>query len=426
MGGEGKLVRIKKEVDTNMEMANVASAFDGQAIVFENPKGYDIPVVMNVCSSRDLVANALGTKKELLLKAMINAIDNPKAPETISNGACQEVAMDKVDLDSLPILRYMPQDGGRYFPSALSIIMDPEYGRNMCYHRLMQLDKTRFSARIIPGRGTDTALKKAGGELDIAIVVGNAANVMLAAATSIGKDKDELAMANAMEATPLVKCKTVDIEVPADSEIIMEGRILSEMAGEGPFLDLTETYDIVRQQPVIEIKKITHRKNPYMQALLPGKGEHKILMGMPREPTMFQEVSKVCDCKNVVISPGGCSWLHGIVQINKKDKDDGKKAIEAAFKGHSSMKHCIVVDSDIDIYDPYDMEWAIATRMQADKDAVIMPRQKGSSLDPSCSEEGNAYFTAKAGIDATIPPEIKRKDFRKVKYGEVRKEDYLR
>ena len=207
-----------------------------------------------------------------------------------------------------------------------------------------------------------------------------------------------------LEKTDLVKCKTVDLEVPADCEFVLEGRITKEKATEGPFLDLTGVVDRVRQQPVVEIKCITHRKNPIYQTILAGKNEHKFLMGMPKEPTIYNEVNKVCQCKDVYITPGGCSWLHAVVQIKKQNADDGKKAIAAAFEGHKSLKHCVVVDEDINIYDPHDVEWAIATRFQADKNTVILSNQPGSSLDPSGDlTEGKKATTAKAGLDATVP-----------------------
>jgi UbiD family decarboxylase len=290
----------------------------------------------------------------------------------------------------------------------------------------MLLDKNHFAARIVENRGTDTILKKTSGELDIAICIGNSVPVLLAAATTLLHGVDELGMANALEETKLVKCKTIDLEVPAESEFILEGKIINKKVSEGPFLDITETYDRVREQPVIEIKKITHRKNAFFHALIAGKGEHKLLMGMPKEPTIFNEVNKVCKCKNVLITPGGTSWLHAIVQIEKQNEDDGKKAIEAAFRGHGSLKHCIVVDDDIDIYDANEVEWAIATRFQADKNVIVLRDQPGSSLDPSAHQEpGKKALTAKAGIDATIPLGKGDKSFKKEKYEKVDLKKYL-
>jgi UbiD family decarboxylase len=290
----------------------------------------------------------------------------------------------------------------------------------------MLLDKNHFGVRIVEQRGTYTTLKNAGGELDIAICIGNSTAVLLAAATSMPKGVDELGMTNALETTELVKCKTVDLEVPREAEFVLEGRITKEQTAEGPFLDLTGTIDKVRQQPIIEIKRITHRQNPIYQTILAGRNEHKFLMGMPKEPTIFNEVNKVCQCKDVYITPGGCSWLHAVVQIRKQNPDDGKKAIAAAFEGHKSLKHCIVVDEDINIYDPHDVEWAIATRFQADKNTVILSNQPGSSLDPSGDlSEGKKATTSKAGLDATIPASATGKGFTKEQYRKVDLKKFL-
>ena len=145
--------------------------------------------------------------------------------------------------------------------------------------------------------------------------------------------------------------------------------------------------------------------------LLPGGLEHKILMGMPREPTIYQEVSKVCEVQDVLVTPGGTSWLHGAVSIRKKTPEDGKNAIHAAFLGHKSMKHVFIVDDDIDIHDPNQIEWAMATRFQGDRDLVILPKQKGSSLDPSSNLETRE--TTKIGFDLTIPSDRDPIQFKK-------------
>ncbi len=421
-----ELIKIKKEVSTKYEMANILASLDTRPILFENVKGHNMKVAGNLNSSRDLVAEALNTKKEDLLKLMANAINKPKTPQIVKSAPCQQIIEHDVDLDRLPIMTYLPIDGGPYIPSAIIIVKDPDLGRNVCFHRLMKIGKNKLTTRVIEKRGTWTAMQKSD-ELEIAIAIGNSTAVQLAAATSIAPDKDEFSIANALEKTELVKCKTIDLEVPKDSEIILEGIIKkNETAKEGPFLDLTGTPDYIRDQPVIEIKCITSRKDPIFQTLLPGLMEHKILMGMPREPTIYNEVNKVCDCRNAYITPGGNSWLHAVVKIKKKNKDDGKKAIDAAFRGHTSMKHCIIVDEDIDIYDPDSVEWALATRVQADKDIILMPDQPSSSLDPTATQvKGEKAKTCKAGIDATIPFEKDTKKFKRIDYKEIDLKKYL-
>lgn len=424
---EGSLVKIVKEASVEYEVASILAALDGTPVYFKKIKESKIPVVGNIVSSRDLVAKALRIRKEEIISRLNWAMRNLKEPEVLDSGPCQEVEEVNVNLGILPVLKHMPRDRGRYVTSAVCILKDPETGiRNSSFHRLLLLDERRFVARIVEGRGTDTILKRSGGEAYVAICIGAPIQVLISAATPLPHGVDELSMANALYPTPLVKCKTIDIEVPAETEIVLEGKITREKAPEGPFLDITETYDIEREQPIIEVKRITHRRNPIYQALLPGRNEHKILMGMPIESVIYSEVNKVCRCINVLITPGGCSWLHAVIQIEKKHNDDPKKAIETAFKTHKSLKHCIVVDEDVDIYDPNEVEWAIATRVQADKDIYIYTNQRGSSLDPSAKHiPGEKPITAKAGIDATIPIEGKSEKFRKQKYKSINLLEYI-
>jgi len=268
----------------------------------------------------------------------------------------------------------------------------------------MRLDRRRCAVRLVEGRGTHQAWVRAQGDLPVAICIGAPIAAQLAGALSMPASVSELNVAQALAPTPLARCVGLDLDVPAESEIILEGRITHELVDEGPFIDLTGTFDLVRRQPVVEIDRITHRRDPIYQALLPGGAEHKLLMGMPREPTIFAAVSEVCECRGVYITPGGASWLHAVVAIHKRRVRDGRRAIRAAFRGHSSLKHVVVVDDDIDIHNLEDVEWAIATRFQANRGLVILRDQPSSSLDPSALHiPGEKARTAKMGIDATIP-----------------------
>ena len=258
----GELRRITVPVSTEYEVAGIISALGEKPVYFENVRESSYPVVAGLVSSKMLISRSLGIEKNQLLPRLSNAIEHPVTPNIIASGACQEIVETTVDLTKLPIMHYTEKDGGKYIASAVSIIKDPQLGRNMCFHRLMLKDKNHFVARIVEDRGTDSALKKAGGELNIAICIGNSTAVLLSAATSLPKGVDELGMANALEKTNIVKCKTVDLEVPADCEFVLEGRITKEKSSEGPFLDLTGIVDRVRQQPIVEIKCVTHRKNP--------------------------------------------------------------------------------------------------------------------------------------------------------------------
>ncbi|GJM40869.1 MAG: hypothetical protein DHS20C20_11510 [Ardenticatenaceae bacterium] len=421
------LIEIEKPVNVNYELANVAHALEGRPVMFNRIVDYpEWRVCVGPCSDRKYFSMDLGVPVPDLIAHLAQATENPQTPPMVERAPCQEVVLEQFDLNKLPILFHLPEDGGHYITSNVVITEDPELGRNMCYHRLLRLDERRFTARIIERRGTWQAMQKVDGDLPIAICIGVSQAVHLAASMSAAPDVDELAVAHALAPTPLVKCITNDLAVPADAEIVLEGRITKQQTKEGPFMDLTETMDNIRDQPIIEIDLITHRRNPIYHALLPGGLEHKILMGMPKEPTIFAEVNKVTRCTGAVITPGGSSWLHAVVQIEKGGEEDGRLAIEAAFKGHGSLKHVWVVDNDVDIYDPAQIEWAFATRFQGDKDMMLFESQPGSSLDPSgIHVPGQKSRTAKLGFDCTIPWGANKSKFTRGEYGAVNLDEYV-
>lgn len=424
---DGDVVLIDKPVNVTYEMANVAHALEPKIALFNHVSGYPgWRICANPCADRRYFSTALGVPMAQLVHHLAQANDRPQAPPVATQAPCQEVVVEAVDLGSLPILLHLPQDAGYYIASAVVITRDPDLGPNMCYHRLLRLDKTHFAARIVERRGTHTAMSKTAGDLPVAICIGVSLPVHLAASMSPPPGVDEMAVAHALAPTPVVKCLTNDLYVPADAEIVLEGRITAVRHREGPFMDLTETMDIERDQPVIEIDLMTHRRNPIFHALLPGGLEHKTLMGMPKEPTIFAEVNKVTRCTGVAITPGGASWLHAVVQIEKQGPDDGRLAIAAAFKGHGSLKHVWIVDTDVDLYDPLAVEWALATRFQANRDLVLLEKQPGSSLDPSgLHVPGQKSLTAKLGFDCTIPWEADHAKFVKGQYGWVDLAAYL-
>ena len=423
---DNELIHIKKEVSIDYEISNIIYSLNEKPVIFDNVKDYDFPIFAGITSNRDIIAKGLGITKDKLLFKLVESLRNPSDPEVVGKAPCQEVVIKEPDISKLPLLYHLDGDGGRYATATVATIKDPDTGRNVSYHRLMEIGKNKFTARLIKNRQTRTTYDKIEGDLEMAVCIGNSVPVMIAASLGPPSGVDEFRIANTLDKTPMVKCLTKDLEIPAESEFVIEGRITKELDREGPFVDLTETRDFERQEPVFVVDCITHRKDAIYQALIPGRLEHKILMGMPKEPTIYNEVSKVADCKNVLVTIGGGSWLHSIVQIKKKNPDDGIKAINAAFNGHKSMKHVWIVDEDVDIYDPNAIEWAIATRFQGDEDLIIKPNQPGSSLDPSGKHEpGKKTLTTKIGFDATIPLDIDKSKYEVVKYKKVDLNDYL-
>ena len=421
---KGLLKKVDVEVSKKLEISGILKEMEPTPVMFNNVKESEFRVVGNVFCTKNVIASYFNVTPTDLIPMLSRAILESSEPEVIKNAPCQEVIEPNVDLDKIPILHHCDRDGGNYISSAVVVTRDPDYGQNLDFHRAMQFSKDKFATRIVQGRNFHTFLER-NGELEVAFCIGNTPNVLIAGATSVEIGFDELKIANALEPLNLVKAHSVDLLIPAEAEFIIEGKvILEEKHAEGPFVDLTETYDIIREEPVFEVKKITHRNDAIWQALLPGALEHKILMGMPREPTIFNKVNESgVKCLDVNVNPGGCSWLHAIVQIDKVSEEDGKKAIYGAFAGHGSCKHIFIVDKDINIYDPLSVEWAMATRFQGDTRMIIKDKEPGSSLDPSA--EPGTKLTTKIGFDLTKPLIPKGKSFEIADFPKVNLDKYF-
>jgi UbiD family decarboxylase len=420
LGEKGKLTTVKKGISKKFEIAGFLKTVEPKPVLFENVADSEFRVAGNLFCTKGQIADYFGIDPELIIPTLAKAIENRSPPEVIENAPCQEVVEDTVDLDKLPILIHNRVDGGPYISSGVVVASDPDFGQNLDFHRAMQLEKDKMVARVVKGRDFAKFLEK-NGEVDVAFCIGNTPEVLIAAATSVETGINELEIANALKPIRVTKAKTVDLMIPADAEFVLEGRIyLEERHAEGPFIDLTETVDVIREEPIFEVKKITHRKSAIWQGLLPGRSEHKVLMGMPREPTVFRKIKeRGIDVLDVNITPGGSSWLHVAVKVRKQHEDDGIKALEAAFEGHRSAKHVWVYDEDIDIYNEEEREWAMATRFQADVDLLIKDKEPGSSLDPSA--EPGTKLTTKVGFDCTkvLDGESKGKSFDKAEFPEV-------
>lgn len=415
------VIRIKRPVSKHLELPAVLKSLEHlkKPVVFEHVKDAEFTAAGNLFPDKETIAKNLETTPQGLIQLLKNAIYNRK-PYRITESAEFFENKEHVDLDKLPICTHTEKDGGPYITSGVVFAVDEDYGLNASFHRMMVIGKNKAVIRMLP-RDLNTYVEKKG-ELDIAVCIGLPIQVLIAAAISAGTEVDEMEIANAIKETEMVEIDK-NILVPRESQFVLTGKVTNETHEEGPFVDLTETYDVVRKQRIVEFDRMYYRDNPVYHVLLPGGLEHKILMGMPREPTILMEIEKEgVKVLDVNITPGGCSWLHGAVKIRKKNEDDGKKAILAAFRGHKSMKHVFVVDEDIDIYDPNEIEWAMATRFQGDRDMVILENQKGSSLDPSA--DPHTRETTKIGFDLTAPLK-NREMFERAVYMNVDINEYL-
>lgn len=367
------------------------------AFLFTIP-GSKFRIASGYCATREKIALSLGIKTGQLLGKM--------AESHLKEGKIKKVKRapflnNTAELSELP-LPILYSGMAPYLTSSIVAAVDKEYGPNISFHRMAPLGDGRLVARICE-RHTKYYLERAK-ELPIAIVMGVHPSVNIAAATTVPLGKNEYEIANQLH--PLELTDVGGIPVPASSEIVITGRLTQELASEGPFVDLTGTYDFKRRQPIIEVDKVYHRDSPILHMIVPALPEHALLMGMPREPAILNAVNTVAACKDVTLTSGGCSWLHGAVSITKKSDAEVSKVIKAAFGAHPSMKHLYVVDDDIDIHDPQQLEWAFATRCQG---KVKVFTEKGSSLDPSANPK--TMMTTKISFDCTIPQDKKRKDF---------------
>ena len=406
---DGEILHVKDSLSTRFEIPYIMKSFDenGPILKFEGVKGYKTDIVANVCGTRERICKALGVNAEKLYEKLLNALRSPLKPQIVEESVVKEVK-EEPDLRNIPVLTHFERDSGPYITSGVVYAKSFD-GKieNVSVHRLQVLDKNHLAIRLVPRHlfRLWRMAKDAGKDLDITISIGVHPAVILAASSPAPFGVNEFYIANALlnGNLRLVECENVDGYAPAEAELVLEGKLsVKDEVVEGPFVDVTGTYDVERKQPVVKIVGLLHRRDYLYQALLPSGSEHKLLMGLPREALIWEAVSRVVPkVKAVNLSTGGCGWLHAIISIEKQAEGDGKNALLAAFAAHPSLKHAVVVDSDINVYKISDVEWAIATRFQGSEDLMVIENVRGSTLDSSADQETG--LTTKVGVDATRP-----------------------
>jgi len=403
---EGNLLHISDPLSPRFEIPAVLKGLDGRgAVIFDNIEGNNSKITAAICGSRENIYTALGVEVDTFHKRLNFALNNPTRCK-IDDGPVKEV-VEEPNLSKIPILTFYDRDQGPYITSAVVYAKDPSSkGENVSFHRMDVLNKKRLSIRIQPGHLSQFMKKardKGRKSLDVSISIGLHPAIMLAGASPAPFGTSEFDVANTLLGgeLKLTECPHVDALTPADAELVLEGKIrLDEEATEGPFVSVTGTWKPEGLQPVIEVVGMMHRKDYIYQALLAASIEHRLLEGMPIEVPIWEHVRNIVPkIRGVNMTPNGCSWLHCVVSFEKLKEGDPKNVIMAMFEANPTLKHAIVVDLDIDPYDMEQVEWAIATRLQGDKDILIMPNSYISGLDPSSDTEEK--LGCKLGIDAT-------------------------
>ncbi|WP_035100811.1 UbiD family decarboxylase [Aneurinibacillus terranovensis] len=431
-----RLAVIDKNVSLQYEVAAVSKKLDGKkATYFTAVEGYSIPVVSGICSSREDFAEALETDQHGIIPKFTEAVASPTPCRLVDHTEApvkENIILENINLMKMfPIPVHHEKDSGNYITAGLFIVRDPVTRKqNVSIHRLQVSGKDKLGALILP-RHTFHLYKQAeeeGRALECAIVIGVDPVTLLASQASTPYGVDELEIAGSLRGEPLevVRCETVDIDVPAFAEIVLEGKILPHVREpEGPFGEFPKYYGPRSNKEVVQITAVTHRNNPIFYTIVPAGYEHLLLGGIPREASLFQTIRQtVPSVKAVHMSPGGTCRYHAIVSIKKRNEGEAKNAIIAAFANSFDIKHVVVVDEEVDIFNMEEVEWAIATRFQAEKDLVLVHSSQGSKLDPS-TEEG---VGSKMGLDCTVPLNSEPMRYLKVYipgYDEIKVDDYI-
>jgi 2,5-furandicarboxylate decarboxylase 1 len=409
LAARDRLAVLKPNIGLKFELAAYAKRLDGQrATMFPKPGGHPIPVVSGLVSDRGWMAEAMGVEPSEMLAAFQKAATHPTPWQEVKSAPAQEV-VHRAPLDLaklLPVPTHNEHDGGPYIAAGIMIVRNPRTGKqNVSIHRCQLTGPNRLGVLVLP-RHTFTfhrMAEEAGEPLDAAIVVGVDPLTLLASQAIVPIDYDELEIAGALQGRPLpvAKCLTSDIRVPAEAEIVIEGRFLPGVREpEGPFGEFPQYYGPRANREVMEVVAVTHRKDAIFHTMSGGGLEHLLLGAIPKEATLLTHLRRnFPNVLDVHLSPGGTMRFHLYVKMKKTQEGQGKNVILGAFAGSFDLKHVIVVDEDVDIHNPAEVEWAVATRFQADRDLVIVPESQGSKLDPS-NRDG---VGAKMGLDATKP-----------------------
>ena len=421
---EKELVDIKQPVDSR-HIATLVDQAD-KALLFHNVIGYKMPVVSGIIRSQKRAIMSMGceTYPEIEFR-LERGIENPIPPRYVENTPLKQVIRTgkDVDLFSLPIPMFSIYDGGPMITAGITIARDPEFGLNSGIYRFMVKEKNLTGIDIVTPNNMRLFAQRAferGEALPISISIGNHPFENLGSGFRAPLGTDEMGIAGGIRgaAIELAQCETIDLPCIADSEIVLEGEILPTgwTQPEGRFGEFTRLMGGLHWNPVVRINAITMRKDAIYYALhMPW--ENTWLMA-PTRYTQIRRALKTAgvQVKDINVTLGGCGMWHAVISI-KKQAGEGKNALLAALSV-MDLKHVVVVDDDIDVFNAMDVEWAIATRVQGDKDIMIIPGSRAKPLDPSLAvmPPGVVPTGAKVGIDATISEGIPRERFERIAY----------
>jgi 2,5-furandicarboxylate decarboxylase 1 len=406
-----EVLTISREVDPRFEITALVVKLEQERrfpiLIFENVRGSKFSVVTNVHASRRRLASAIGSEPRSAVANYLKRIERRIPPKEVTSGPVKEVILssEQVDLRAIPQIVHHQDDAGPYLTAAVTLARDPLSGRLNCsFNRLMFLDKNHTSIHLTLAKHLwefYSNAEKMKQPLQVAVILGAHPAWSLGALNIGSIDEEEFYLMGSLAgaAMDVVGAETMDLKVPAHAEMILEGEILPfERVDEGPFGEFTGYSLGSRKREVFHVKAITHRKNAFLHDIAVGHLDHLLLSTIPMEANLFRAVKAMVPSVKAVRIPAPFTVY---VSIEKKTEGQGKNAILAVLGADMYMKHVIVVDHDIDIFNDQRVQWAVGTRCQADRDVMIVSNVGGSDLDPSDLKDG---VTAKMGIDATAKP----------------------
>jgi 2,5-furandicarboxylate decarboxylase 1 len=406
----GELGELTTEVSPRGDVAAILERCDTRrTVLFRKVTGAAFPLLGNTVHGRAHLALAMGCGVGDVAARYAAALAQPVANEPVAAGAAPVLAnqIGSGLLDLLPLTVQHEKDAGRYLTSALVAARDPRTGAtNLSINRMLADGPDRLKILILPGRLRQILAESEarGADLDVAIVLGVDPTLLLASQAPARADLDDIGLAGSLRGAPVrvTAAPGTSITVPADAEFLLTGRIRAgHREPEGPFGEFPHTYSPAAPAPVIELQAGWHSDDPIAQTILSGGREHLLLGGLPREARLLAALTAGgFDVAAVRQPESGSCRLHAVVALRNPAPGAAVNAMFAAFAANTIVKHVLVVDDDIDIFDDEMLGWAVATRVQADVDVHIISGARGSGLDPSAE----AARTAKMGIDATVPP----------------------
>jgi len=434
----GYLVRVTSAVSSKYELAGIAKRFEGKkCVLFEQIKGSKYPVFIGMLWSRDIAGKLFEISKGKIPFVIAQAIgewqknkDKLSSP-ILMKGPANEVIEEDANLFKLPIPVHALEDGGRYFDSSVVVVKNPQTGvPNTSIHRMMVTKKDRLTFLIDPDRHLgaylDLAEKR---NKPLQLTINNGVGIVPWLVSAIPKQGDgKYEIANHILGKPinLIKAQVVEAPAYANAQFVIEAEILpNKREMEGPFAEVTGYYASREKRWVMRVLAITHRKNPVFHSLLSGQ-EVWNAVGFTAEAKIFATVrKKIPQLKAVYLDYGGCGFYGAVIQVEKNKSGVGKKAIKETFNAFQPLQRVVAVDTDVNLYDPNDVNWAITTRFNPDSDLVLLKNQMGHILNPmvKMNPDGKGGTVTKMGVDATAPYP-KTKIFERVKFMEVNLNNY--